>query len=93
MIPNKEKRNAEDLKGGDVFLFREGLYVALSNFMDCRHTQTIVTAIQHGMATVFRFFRTFKVTVKHRVKINIRVVDNKQHEITQTDLDELRIQT
>lgn len=93
-VKNAPKKNAEDLKTGDVFFFRDKLYVSLSNFTDFRHTQTIVTAVGREQTvseiTVFRFFRTFKVPVVHKAQLKIHVMDNDHHEITQADLDELQ---
>lgn len=78
------KKNAQDLKCGDVFDFRGSTYGVLSSFTDSRHTQTIITALELGDATkaigkvkeviVFRLFRTFKVDVTGRKEITLNLV-------------------
>ncbi len=40
-----KKTEVQDLKCGNVFEFRKETYIALSNFTDTRHTQTIITAL------------------------------------------------
>jgi len=95
---NIPRKNAEDLRCGDVFVFRGRLYIALSCYTDNRHTQTIVTAICQESScaplqevTSIRFFRTFRVPVCHHIPITLVVLDNNRDEIT--DDDERRLES
>jgi len=71
---------AEDLKCGDIFKFRDKIYLCLLSFTDCRHTQTIVTATPYlpkGDGVVcFRLMRTFKVEVIGKKETTLTVIEN-----------------
>ncbi len=82
--------NAYDLKCGDVFIFRDVIYVALLCNTDERHTTTFVTALPEDLSVKLiisiRFFQTFKVAVTGHLPLELIKLDNTEDEITSQDL-------
>ena len=82
---------AEDLKCGDCFTFRGEPYVALSQFSDNRHSQTILTAVRGedydtplsvaDGVVVMRLVRTFEVGVTGRTTLSLTVVELTDEEV------------
>ncbi len=94
-----EKKNAEDLKCGDVFVYLKDNWVALSNFTDERHTQTIITAVLENNiskplkgVSVFRFFRTCKLEIVGKRKLKLEAVLSPEVSITDKDQSELNLE-
>jgi hypothetical protein len=84
--------NAEDLKSGDHFIFRDVEYKCLCTNTDARHTNTIITALRSNNwkdITVIRCFRTAKLQVTKQVKTNLEVLKMEQSEILDEDVAEL----
>lgn len=82
------KKEAQNLRCGDVFLFRDNLYVCLMSFTDRRHTQTIITAVEQQDSgipmtriTALRLYRTFEMPVCHHIKLSLQDFDNTNEEI------------
>jgi len=75
--------HAEDLKCGDVFTFRGDSYVALAQFSDNRHVQTVVVAIlaedyavplkTHKTVVALQLIRTLELDVTGRVGLKLTV--------------------
>lgn len=90
------RKNAEDLKGGDLFDYEGVKYVTLSSFTDERHTQTIVTTVKQAEmnsrpmnVAVFRFFRTSKLEICGGEKVTVTAVMSPTTPITEADQNEL----
>ena len=89
----------EDLKCGDTFVFRDKQYIALMNFTDMRHTQTIITAIPVQKigspiteVVVLRLFRTFRVQRVTKRDIKLTILENTEQEITKEIIQDLKVQ-
>lgn len=98
MVPaelmDKAKKSAQieakDLKCGDVFFFRDNLYVVLSNIRNEKApTITYVTAVAQEdssaplqKVTVIMFFLTVRVPVCHRVPLSLAVLEVEEDEIS-----------
>jgi hypothetical protein len=90
-------KSAQDLKCGDVFIFRESIYVSLSNHTDERHTVTISTCWKVSNPLISNkmeiasivLFRTFKVTVVGQSSIILEKLSNKPEELTEGMVAEL----
>lgn len=89
--------DVQDLKCGDMFVFRNERYIVLSSITDVRHTISNITAIKNWLAPEFykifvlSLFRTFEVEViGHDDSFNIKCLENVSEEITQEQ--ELKLQ-
>lgn len=89
-------KDAQDLKCGDVFIFRDKYYIALVNVTDIRHAQTVITAIAEDdvqvsstNVTYLQLFRTFQVSVIRHVDMKLTRLSNERHEVTEEDENRL----
>ena len=74
---------AQDLKCGDVFLFRNITYLTLSSVTEIRTTHTLITcSTDKDDPTTIRFFRTFPVSVTETITMSLEVLHNTRDEIT-----------
>lgn len=90
-------KDAQDLKCGDVFIFRDKYYITLVNVTDMRHSQTIITAIAEDDVQIsstnvacLQLFRTFQVSVVKHVNIKLTRLHNERDEITEEDESRLQ---
>jgi Ni,Fe-hydrogenase maturation factor len=81
--------DAQDMHYGDVFCYRDEVYLTLSCTSDRRTTHTIVTAIHHSETTVLfqsvtilRLFRTLPINVLGRLKLEVTMLESEGEEIT-----------
>lgn len=81
---------AQNLKSGDIFVFKQKRFTCLMSVTDERHTQTIVATKEN---VVFRFFRTYPVEVVGSTGDKVKIIEVKSNEITPemvSALDKLR---
>lgn len=83
-------KSAECLKCGDVFRFRDGVYVCLLSSTDNRHSTTVVTALEHVLerpvnigtvVTALQLHRSFRVDVVGSVYLRLEVIHNTDDEV------------
>lgn len=90
-------KNAEDLKCGDRFTFRDVDYVTLLSFTDDRHSQTMITCVRHSQfakpvreVAAIRFHRRFRVEVVDHLPVELTVLHLTDDEVKTVDVPDAK---
>lgn len=94
--PSKE---AQELRCGDLFLFREEILLCLSNLTDKRHTTSTITCVPYeemraGTVKTIKsilFFRTVRVQAGYLGGLNLEVLSLTQEEIANDEAVKLAL--
>jgi hypothetical protein len=85
-FPVGEMRMAQELACGDVFVYHDKEFLAISCITDQRHTFTMIVASDRRFEiTTLKLFRTFHVKVDRHLPMTNHIVHQSKDEVSEYD--------